>query len=107
MLTYRKQLAELLTQGSFTLHELSVEIHLSVKEVLHHLEHVRKSTHQPLRFVMDPANCLKCGFVFKDRRRLSPPSRCPKCKSSHVQDPRYEIRSLAAKNTKKHQGIKN
>ena len=91
MLTHRQRLVELLSEDLFTLHELSAEMHLSVKEVLHHLTHVQKSIHPPLRFVLDPARCLQCGFVFKERRKLSPPSKCPKCKDTHLQDPRYGV----------------
>ena len=91
MPTHRQIIAELITAGSWTLNDLSVEVHLSVKEVLQHLIHVQKSVRPPLRFVLDPAGCLNCGFVFKDRRRLNAPSKCPKCKSSHIQDPTYHI----------------
>jgi predicted Zn-ribbon and HTH transcriptional regulator len=91
MPTHRQRIAELITECSWTLNDLSVEVHLSVKEVLQHLIHVRKSVRPPLRFVIEPAGCLNCGFVFKDRRRLNAPSRCPKCRSSHIQDPVYNI----------------
>ncbi|OIN95571.1 MAG: hypothetical protein AUJ48_02895 [Deltaproteobacteria bacterium CG1_02_45_11] len=91
METYRQKLAELLKKGSFTLHELSAEIRIPAKEVQHHLEHVQRSTRPPLRFIMEPARCLKCGFLFKDRKKLGSPGRCPKCKGSHVEDPRYGV----------------
>jgi len=91
MPTHRQRIAELIADGSWTLHELSAEVHISVKEVLQHLVHVQKSVHPPLRFILEPAGCLNCGFIFKDRRRLSAPSKCPKCRDSHIQDPRYHI----------------
>lgn len=94
MPTHRQKITELITEGLWTLHELSAEVHLPVKEVLDHLVHVQKSVRPPLRFILEPAGCLNCGFVFKDRRRLSAPSKCPKCKSSHVQDPKYYIEKL-------------
>lgn len=92
--TYRQRITELLSEGSWTLHEISGEVHLSIKEVLAHLNHVQRSVRPPLRFVLEPAGCLNCGFVFKDRRRLNPPSRCPKCRTSHIQDPKYHIEKL-------------
>lgn len=82
---------ELLSQGTYTLQELSAEIHLSIKEVLHHLDHVRKSVRPPMKFIIDPAVCLKCGFVFKDRKKLHSPGRCPKCRDTHIQEPGYSI----------------
>jgi predicted Zn-ribbon and HTH transcriptional regulator len=94
MPTYRQKIAELITEDSWTLNDLSVEVHLPVKEVLQHLIHVRKSVRPPFRFVLDPACCLNCGFVFKDRRRLNAPSRCPKCRGTHIQDPSYHIEKL-------------
>ena len=87
--THRQSLMEILADGPYTLNDLSERVHLPIKDVLHHLTHVRRSIRPPQRFIMEPAQCLTCGFVFKERRKLSPPSKCPKCKSSHIQDPRY------------------
>lgn len=92
--THRQRLLDLLMQGSFTLKEISAEIRLPVREVLEHLRHVQKSVRLPLRFVMEPASCLRCGFVFRERRKLDPPGRCPRCKNSHVQDPRYGVENV-------------
>ena len=91
MPTYRQKMVELLSESDFTLQELSSEVHLSMKDILHHLKHVQKSTRPPSRFLVDPARCLVCGFIFEDRRKLHAPSKCPKCKGTHIQDPRYRI----------------
>jgi predicted Zn-ribbon and HTH transcriptional regulator len=91
MSTHRQRLMELLSQGTYTLQELSGEAHISTKEVLHHLEHVRKSVRPPLKFVVEPAMCLNCGFVFKERRKLHSPSKCPRCRQSHIKEPAYRI----------------
>ncbi len=92
MSTHRQRLRELLSQGGYTLQELSAEAHLSTKEVLHHLEHVRKSVRPPLKFIVEPAMCLNCGFVFKERTKLNSPSRCPRCRQSHIREPAYRIK---------------
>ena len=91
MSTHRQNLIELLSQDTFSLQELSSEIHLSMKEVLNHLAHVRKSVRPPLRFIMEPAECLNCGFVFKDRKKLHSPGKCPRCRGSHIKEPAYRI----------------
>ena len=91
MPTHRQNIIELISQGSLTLQELSSEIHLSMKEVLTHLAHVRKSVRPPDKFILEPAECLNCGFVFKERRKLHSPGRCPKCRKSHVREPAYRI----------------
>ena len=92
MLTHRQNIIELLSRGTYTLQELSTEAHLSMKELLTHLEHVRKSVRPPLRFVIEPAQCLACGFVFKDRKKFHSPGKCPKCRDSHISEPAYSIR---------------
>ncbi|MBW1802180.1 MAG: transcriptional regulator [Deltaproteobacteria bacterium] len=84
-------MVELLSEGAVTLQELSSEVRLPMKDVLHHLKHVQKSTRPPARFQVAPAMCLNCGFVFEDRRKLHAPSKCPKCKGTHIQDPTYRI----------------
>jgi len=72
--------------------ELSRLVKASEKEVYGHLAHIQKSVQaQGKRFVLEPCRCLSCGFAFKDRRRLTPASRCPRCKSSQIQDPVYRI----------------
>jgi predicted Zn-ribbon and HTH transcriptional regulator len=44
------------------------------------------------RFVLHPSNCIACGFQFQKRRRLTRPSRCPRCRSSRLSQPHFEIR---------------
>jgi hypothetical protein len=41
--------------------------------------------------VLEPSECQDCGFVFRDRRRLTQPSRCPRCRSEATTPPRYGI----------------
>jgi predicted Zn-ribbon and HTH transcriptional regulator len=91
MATHRQRMIELLSGGTYTLLDLSSAMGLSFREVLHHLGHVKKSIRPPRRFIVGPAKCLECGFEFKDRRKLHSPSRCPKCKATHIQDPTYGI----------------
>jgi predicted Zn-ribbon and HTH transcriptional regulator len=46
-----------------------------------------------LRLRTEPARCTACGFVFGDRaeRRLHTPSRCPRCRSERISEPRFRI----------------
>ena len=91
MPTKRQIIIKLLSNGSYTLQELSSEIHLSMREVLDHLEHARKSVRSPKKFIIEPAECLNCGFIFKDRSKVHTPGKCPKCRSSHIHEPSYRI----------------
>jgi predicted Zn-ribbon and HTH transcriptional regulator len=68
---------------------------LREKETLFHLPHIAKSVAaRGGRLRIRPASCMNCGFEFRDRRRLSPPSRCPQCKQSRIQGPWYQITGL-------------
>lgn len=71
---------------------LSRAMGLGEKEILPHLPHIAKSAAaQRARLAVEPARCTGCGFEFRERRRLSPPGRCPRCKASRLQGPWYRI----------------
>ena len=91
MMTTRQRITDFLTREKLGLTDLAARLDLPLKEILGHLDHVRRSTRPPRRFLVDPARCESCGFVFKDRRKLSPPGRCPRCKSQSIMEPRYCI----------------
>ena len=75
MPTKRQMITDLLSDESYTLQELSSVIHISMKEVLNHLDHVRKSVRKPQKFIIIPAECLSCGFVFKARSKIQSPGK--------------------------------
>ena len=74
---------------ALTAKELSPLVGISEKEVYPHLEHIRLSFGK--RFVVSPAVCRRCGFEFKERRRLTRPSRCPKCKGESIEEAAFSI----------------
>ncbi len=90
MPSLRKEIAEALHRNSLGLREISQLFRIREREVLDHLQHIAKSAH-PKKFSMDPAQCRRCGFIFKKRDRLSTPSRCPICRSESITPPRYQI----------------
>jgi len=90
--TTRQLIIELLRQAPMDLIQVARALELREKEVSEHLPHIAKSVAgRGGRFIMHPANCLNCGYQFKDRRRLKPPGRCPRCKQSRLQGPDYQI----------------
>ncbi len=92
-MTLRKQLIELLSEYSYGARELSQLLHIREKEVYNHLEHVEKTIKKSGgKLIIEPAECLNCEFVFKERRRFSPPGQCPKCRKTHITAPSYRIR---------------
>ena len=89
--TVRQEIVKLLqVSGSVTIRQISQSVHVSEKEALGHLEHIRK-THKD-EFVMLPSECTKCGFIFDDRDRLKKPGKCPKCRSERIDEPAYTLR---------------
>ena len=93
--TTRQQMLRLLALRECTALELSAALRIREKEVYEHLVHVRRSVAaQHGRFHVRAAECLECRYVFADRRRLTTPGRCPRCRGEHIQDPRYRIEEL-------------
>ena len=83
---------ELLEGGTLGVRELSQELHIMEREVYPHLEHISRSAKaMGKKLSVTPARCLDCGFMFKDRKKLTPPGHCPKCKGTHLQRPLYNI----------------
>lgn len=72
--------------------ELSQTLGIREKEVALHLPHIARSARaKKLNWQIRPAYCENCRYSFKDRRRLTPPSKCPRCRSSRIQGPWYRI----------------
>ena len=91
--TDRDALREALAEGvPLTIRELSKLAGLSEEQVEGHLEHLTKSVKaEGKRLVIEPAECLSCGYVFEGRTRFRKPSRCPECKKSHISPPSVQI----------------
>ena len=92
MLTIRQQIIVLISDREMDARELSREVEIKEKEVYEHLAHIERSLAAKRgRLTIRPSECLSCGYVFKDRRRLTRPGRCPRCKSSRLQNPVFSI----------------
>lgn len=89
--TIRQEMADILLRSRVTAQELSQALSIKEKEVRYHLEHIARSMVKGKSFVVEPAVCKKCGFVFKKRDKLSIPSRCPVCKEESIQRPKFGI----------------
>ena len=91
--TIRQQIIALLREADQGIRDLSQLLGKREKEIIDHLPHVKRSINaQKGKFKITPARCRHCGYVFKKRKRLSSPSKCPLCKSSHIQDPLFRIK---------------
>ena len=90
--TVRAALREALRAGPLSARALSARAGVPEKQVAGHLEHLGRSLKAGgERLQVEPARCLECGFVFRKRDRLSRPSRCPVCRSEHLDAPRFAI----------------
>lgn len=94
--TIRSALRAALLEGPLTARELSARVGIGEKEVAEHLEHLARSLrHSGERLLVEPARCLACGFVFKERTRLARPSKCPACRSQRLRPARFQVTGKA------------
>jgi predicted Zn-ribbon and HTH transcriptional regulator len=91
--TTRQRIVELLTGARLTSYQLAQLLGVPERQVEDHLVHVVKTVGRDRgkRFILEPSACQDCGFLFGERRKLTRPSRCPRCRSEHITAPRYGI----------------
>jgi predicted Zn-ribbon and HTH transcriptional regulator len=87
----------LLTLSPMTTQQIAAIVKISERLIEEHLGHIMKTVarDRSLRFVLQPSECKECEFVFRDRNRLTRPSRCPRCRSESLTDPRFSIERRA------------
>jgi len=91
--TPRQYLMDLLTGSSHSSYELAALLGVPERDIEHHLLHIVKSLarDRTRRFMLEPSTCHDCGYVFRERTRLTRPSRCPRCRSEAISAPRFTI----------------
>lgn len=90
--TARRRIMALLEDQPVSALDISGAAGMAEKDVYPHLEHIRRSLQRERRrFVVLPASCLKCGFVFGKRQRLTAPGKCPVCRSESISEPLFSI----------------
>jgi len=86
-MVFRKELLERLRGRMVPLSELARAEGVRPKDLESELQHLEKTLrHEGMRLVVEPAECRKCGFRF-ERRKLHRPGRCPKCRSTWIEEP--------------------
>jgi predicted Zn-ribbon and HTH transcriptional regulator len=91
--TVRRRIIELLSSARLSSYQLAQTLGIAERQIEDHLPHVVKTLarDRAQRFVLEPSACSDCGFVFRDRTKLTRPSRCPTCRSEGITAPRYGI----------------
>jgi predicted Zn-ribbon and HTH transcriptional regulator len=91
--TVRQRIVELLIGTRLSSYQLAQMLGIAERLIEEHLPHVVKTLarDRTQRFVLEPSACSDCGFVFRDRTKLTRPSRCPTCRSEGITAPRYSI----------------
>ncbi len=89
--TRRQEIRTLLTERTWTLDELAARYLLPKRVIVNDLEHIARSVAPRQRVEILAPTCEVCGFRFKDRKRFSDPSRCPRCKNEHLSPQRLRI----------------
>lgn len=92
--TSRQKIVDILRRDELGFEQLRRELEVPVRSLEEDLRHVERSLRRgPERLRIEPARCLSCGFIFRDRtsRHLHAPGRCPQCRSERIADPRFSI----------------
>lgn len=99
VLTVRQQLMHLLTGTRHSSRDLAALIGAPERQIEEHLSHVVRSLakDKTRRFLLEPSRCHDCGFVFRERARLTTPGRCPACHSEAIAPPRFGIELRVSK----------
>ena len=90
--TLRQQIMAVLQEGEWDVRGLSQRLGIAEKDVIAHLDHVRRSLAAGgMRLVVQPPICLACGFIFEGRGRFTRPGRCPQCRQTRITSPLFQV----------------
>ena len=93
--TNRQILRSMLETTDHSFEGLRLALGVRPKLLEDDLRHIEQSAkHGDWRFVVTPAECQACQYVFRDRKRYVTPGRCPKCRSGRVADAMFRLVSV-------------
>lgn len=91
-MTRRLDIAELLKKRELPVKNIANLFEVQIKDIVSDLEHIAKSVRPDYKLYIRPAECKKCGFVFRHREKVKAPSKCPKCRSERIDPPLFSIK---------------
>jgi predicted Zn-ribbon and HTH transcriptional regulator len=94
--TLREEIAELIRQQSRSALEISGLLGIQEKDVYHHLLHIARSAARGETFHVEPSQCITCGYIFRDRKKLTRPGRCPHCRNQRITRPSFSLGSSSS-----------
>lgn len=105
-LTPRQRIMRLITETRLSAFQLAQMMGLPERQIEEHLSHIVKtvSRDRGRLFLLEPSSCQHCGFEFRERTRLTRPSRCPRCRSEAITAPRFGITSKPSKEREPERG---
>ena len=100
-MTRRQEIIDMLSKSEISAQELCHIYKVEMFEILDDLQHIKYSAqHNKKRLVMNPPVCKTCGFTFKERGKVSTPSKCPKCHHERIQAPMFKIMDMVTNKKK-------
>ena len=87
--TIRQEITRMLDGCRLPVNAISKEVRKSEKEVTDHLDQINRSG----LLIIISAECDDCGFVFKDRKRIKKPGKCPRCRSTRINQPLFTVKT--------------
>jgi len=91
--TVRREIIAAIDGRALSAREISGMVSIPEKAVYDHISHIQRTfDKKDQRVVITPAECKKCGFVFKKREKLKKPGKCPICRAETIQEPLFLIR---------------
>ena len=95
--TIRHKIIEyLILEEELSAKALSKLVSVSEKEIYDHLFHIYQTINRDKtkKFVLLPAECRRCNYIFEKRNKLKKPSSCPECHSQLIDAPLFSIIQL-------------
>jgi predicted Zn-ribbon and HTH transcriptional regulator len=91
--TIRREIVSVLEGKTLSAKDISADVRISEKEIYEHLEHIQRTINKSEHnFIITPAECKKCGFIFRKRDRLKKPGKCPVCRGESIQEPLFSVK---------------
>jgi len=94
---FRRNLIPLLLDHPMSLSQIARAMGEKPKEITDALSHLAQSLrHTEYDFVVDAAECRRCGFEFRTDK-FTRPSKCPECKGTWIAEPLFSVVIKAGK----------